>query len=195
MKQSGAGAIVIGIFTLLVLILRVARCSNKIDKMQWASGQADYTHACQDVLDSTYIVFKPVADAMSSGKNIPAGELTAITIKLYDMATKAKQIDAFDDEGGYYKKRIEEFVEFERGLTCCYLPNYQQEMQLSSSKIKMATVTNLRSWISRYEHWRPKYQDEHFNYHLTADFSLLKVKLNEIAANLGEKKTGTTELD
>jgi len=158
------------IFSFALLIFRVARCMKRVDATQRYSAQQTYFEDCQKKLDTAWIYFKPVADALEYNQAIDEATLTNTTNHLYDLAYSTNDISAYDDEGGYYKKYIAEFIQYERGLTCCYLKKYREEM-LKNKKLMKGTSANLLNWLDRFQSYNNVYGRAAFNLHNRIDLS------------------------
>lgn len=166
-------AIIAIIFSLTLTIFRVSRCMQRLDASQRAGAKRDYYEACQKKLDTAWMYFKPVAAALENNQPVSDAVLTTTTSNLYDVSHDVVQIAEYDDEGGYYKKYVTEFIEFERGLTCCYLRKYQEEL-LKNKKLSKGTYANLMSWLDRFPTYSAIYGEVTFNLYNRSDFSLFR---------------------
>lgn len=165
--------VILLVISLLFAIFRMARCSKRIDSMQRKNATEKYYTDCQNALDTAWYYFKPIALAMKNNQPVPEDKLTYTTTHLYDASTTAGNISAYDDEGSYYKNFVKDFIEHERGLTCCYLKKYQEEMA-KTGKLQKATSHNLLTWIEKYEKYSGIFGNTRFVLNNGADLSGFK---------------------
>jgi predicted Rdx family selenoprotein len=163
-------AVIALIVSFSLLIFRVTRCMKKVDRLQKSEAQTAYFEACQKKLDSAWIYFKPVATALEANQTISEATLTTTTSHLYDITSDANRIVEYDDEGGYYKKYVADFIELERGLTCCYIKKYQEEIA-KNKKLSKGTSVNLLNWIDKFAAYNNVYGNAVFELYNHSDLT------------------------
>ncbi len=142
--------IILAIVMIIMLFIRMARCSNATGKYLATRPDANFYELCQETTDSAVFYIKPATDALAAKRMISADTLLNITLKLDDLSTKVKAYDAPKKEESQ-KETVVEFIEMCRALTCCYMPKYQDEIK--KQKFTKGNLSNLKRWIEQSGNW------------------------------------------
>lgn len=190
MNKTAAGFILA--ISIIVAVVRFARCAQKLDTMQRQSGQETYFSDCQKAIDSGDIYITPVLQYMSKEMEVSNEKLLSVTGKLQGLVVSANQIDVYNGED-YYKNKVAGFIESLRSLTCCYLKKYEEERK-NPATMQKGTITNLLNWIETFEYQSGQYGNAYFNYHNHKyNFFALKEKLKSYPAYLKGNKLQTNK--